>query len=207
MTAAGRLRPVNRIRATIPLAWTHNRHCEIRASNKYSICGAKIGDSMTNWTVSDIPDLSGKKAIVTGGNVGLGFKSVLELARHGASVVIACRSLDKGNDAIKRIQGEVPGTNLSSLRLDLTDQKSIAEFAADYQEEHSHLDILLNNAGVVNLESLQHTVDGHEMHMATNHYGHFALTVNLFGCLCKTTAARVVTVTSEAAKFWTDSIR
>ncbi|MDI1447052.1 oxidoreductase [Polyangium sp. 6x1] len=151
---------------------------------------------MANWKLSDIPDLSGKTAVVTGGNVGLGFKSALELARKGAEIVIGCRRLVSGEEAIGRIRQELPAAKLSCVALDLTNLASVAAFGAAYKERHVRLDILMNNAGVVNLETLQRTSDGHEMHMATNHYGHFALTAHLFGLLCRTRGARVVTLTS-----------
>lgn len=153
---------------------------------------------MKTWQLSNIPDLSGKKAIITGGNVGLGFKSALELARKGAAVVIACRRMESGIDAIQRIQQQLPQAEVECIPMDLTDTASIAAFSTAYQERYERLDILLNNAGVVNLEHHQLTKEGHEMHMATNHYGHFILTGHLFKRLCQTEGARVVTVTSGA---------
>lgn len=158
---------------------------------------------MPDWTLQDIPDLSGCTAIVTGGNVGLGFKSVFELARKGARVFIACRSIDKGNAAAARIQADVPAARLDAIELDLTDSASIERFAREVSSRTDRLDILLNNAGVVNLESLQRTPAGHEMHMATNHYGHFAVTGHLFPLLIATPDARVVTVTSGAYRYGT----
>lgn len=156
---------------------------------------------MKRWTISDIPDLTGKTAIVTGGNAGLGFVSALELARKGAEVVIACRRSDAGADAIARIRSKVPEAKVSCVPLDLTDQNSITTFADTYKSGHDRLDILLNNAGVVSLETLRHTSEGHEMHMATNHYGTFVLTGHLFELLCQTPGARVVTVTSGGARY------
>ncbi|MES0885174.1 oxidoreductase [Roseibium sp. SCP14] len=153
---------------------------------------------MSGWTFSNIPDLTGKRTIVTGGNVGLGFKSALELARKGAEVIIACRRPESGGQAIARIYQELPAAKLSCLPLDLTDLTSVTRFADTFVSCHDRLDILLNNAGVVNLETLRHTGQGHEMHMATNHYGHFALTAHLFPLLLQTGNARVVTVTSGA---------
>jgi NAD(P)-dependent dehydrogenase (short-subunit alcohol dehydrogenase family) len=138
---------------------------------------------------------------VTGGNVGLGFRSVLELARNGARVVIACRSIDKGNAAIKRVLSELPAARLDTVALDLTDPASIERFAGIVSDRTDRLDILLNNAGVVSLESLQRTPAGHEMHMATNHYGHFLLTGRLFPLLAATAGARVVTVTSGGYRY------
>lgn len=151
---------------------------------------------MPGWTLQDIPDLSGRTAIVTGGNVGLGFKSVLELARKGARVFIACHSIDRGDAAAAHIQADVGVAQLDVLELDLTDPASIERFAGEVSSRTDRLDILLNNAGVVSLASLQRTPAGHEMHMATNHYGHFAVTGHLFPLLIATPDARVVSITS-----------
>ena len=155
---------------------------------------------MARWTIADIPDLSGKHAIVTGGNVGLGFRSALELAKAGATVAIGCRRPDAGEAAIELITSAVPSANVVCIKLDLVDLDSVKAFAEDYTARCDRLDILLNNAAVVNLPTLQHTEQGHEMHMATNHYGHFALTRHLFPCITSTIGARVVTVSSTAYK-------
>ena len=153
---------------------------------------------MASWGLGDLPDLSGKTALITGGNIGLGFKSSLELARASAHVIIACRSQEKGADAIGRICSEVPSASLSHVALDLTSGTSIHACAEAVKQSHDRLDILMNNAGVVNLETLQHTETGHEMQMATNHFGHFALTGHLFSLLTGTLNARVVTLSSLA---------
>ncbi|MBV1933975.1 MAG: SDR family NAD(P)-dependent oxidoreductase [Parvibaculaceae bacterium] len=150
------------------------------------------------WTFDDIPELSGKVVIVTGGNIGLGFQSSLRLARRGAHVVIATRKLSNGHAAEKRIRALIPKASLETIALDLLEGDNIRAFFDKFSANHNRLDILLNNAGVVNLENLRHTAEGHEMHMATNHYGHFALTSHLFPLLCQTQDARVVTVTSAA---------
>ena len=158
---------------------------------------------MPAWSVRDIPDLHDRTAVVTGGNVGLGFRSALELGRKGATVLIACRSLDKGNAAAERIRAEIPAARLHAVALDLTDPVSIEHCAGEVASRTKRLDILLNNAGVVNLPALQRTPAGHEMHMATNHYGHFALTGLLFPMLAATPGARVVTVTSMSWRLGT----
>jgi NAD(P)-dependent dehydrogenase (short-subunit alcohol dehydrogenase family) len=153
------------------------------------------------WTQQDIPDLTGKVALITGGNVGLGFESARELAAHGATVVLAARNSDRNAAAVQRINAALSGCEVQALVLDLASPSSIAEFTQQFLARFSRLDILLNNAGVVNLESLQRTDSGHEMHMAVNHYGHFALTAQLFPLLVKTPAARVVTVSSLAYRY------
>ena len=150
------------------------------------------------WSLFDIPNLSGKVAIVTGGNVGLGFKTSLELARKGVAVTIACRSVEKGEEAAKKIKSEISEADVSVLSLDLINSNSIEKFSQDFSSKNNKLDLLINNAGVVNLENHQLTPEGQEMHMATNHLGHFSLTGKLFPLLTKTDDARVVLVSSLA---------
>ena len=154
----------------------------------------------SKWTTSNIPNLKSKIAIVTGGNIGLGYKSSLELARKGAIVVIACRSEEKGRRAIESIKMEIPNTTCDVIPLDLLNKDSIKQFSATFNNRYKQLDILLLNAGVVNLENLQRSTDGNEMHMATNHLGNFALTGRLFKVLKDTDDSRVVIVSSLAYK-------
>ncbi len=154
----------------------------------------------SNWTTSDIPNLESKIAIVTGGNIGLGYKSSLELAKKGAIVVIACRSEDKGSKAIESIKKQVPNATCDVIPLDLLDKDSIKQFSETFNDRYKQLSILLLNAGVVNLENLQRSTDGTEIHMATNHLGHFALTGRLFKVLKDTDNSRVVTISSLAYK-------
>ena len=146
-----------------------------------------------------MPSLKGKTTIVTGGNVGLGYRSSLEFAKRGAHVIIACRSVEKGTKAIAKMASDagVP-VSAETIALDLTDQHSIRRFSDSFLAKHSRLDILMNNAGVVNLDRLQRTNDQREMHFATNHLGHFALTAHLFDSILNTESARVVTLSSLA---------
>jgi len=153
-----------------------------------------------NWSNEDIPNLSGKIVIVTGGNKGLGYKSALEFAKKSASVVIACRNIDEGLSAKAKIISEVLAAKVDVIPLDLTDQASIRNFSDEFKQRCCRLDILLLNAGVVNLNRHQLTAGGQEMHMATNHLGHFALTGRLFDVLKNTENARVVTVSSLSYK-------
>ncbi|MDE0475323.1 MAG: SDR family NAD(P)-dependent oxidoreductase [Gammaproteobacteria bacterium] len=153
---------------------------------------------MPRWTLRDIPDLTGRTAMVTGGNAGLGFRSVLELARKGARVMLACRRTDKGDAAADRIRSELPDARLETVVLELTDPVGIERFADRVASRTNRLDILLNNAAAVGLAVLRRTPLGHEMHIATNHYGHFLVTGHLLPLLVATPGARVVTVTSAA---------
>jgi NAD(P)-dependent dehydrogenase (short-subunit alcohol dehydrogenase family) len=151
------------------------------------------------WKAADIPDLTGRRAIVTGANSGIGYHTALELARHGATVVLACRSAERGGAALRRIQAELPGASVSLGSLDLSSLESVRAFAADQTaDEDAPLDILVNNAGVMALPR-QSTADGFEMQFGTNHLGHFALTALLLAALRRGREPRVVTVTSMAA--------
>lgn len=151
---------------------------------------------MAGWNVRDIPDQFGRTAVVTGANSGIGFVTARELARHGARVVLACRSEERGSEAGDRIASEVPGADVEFVRLDLGDLDSVAEFAATFDHVYGErLDLLVNNAGVMALP-LGRTADGFETQFGVNHLGHFALTGLLLPALLATPGARVVTVSS-----------
>jgi NAD(P)-dependent dehydrogenase (short-subunit alcohol dehydrogenase family) len=149
------------------------------------------------WTTENIPDQSGKTVIVTGANSGIGYEASAVLARKGAKVIMACRSLEKGGTAVARIESQNPKGQLNLKQLDLADLKSVTRFANDFLAESERLDILINNAGVMAIP-YQQTADGFEMQFGTNHLGHFALTGKLFSLLQKTPGSRVVTVSSYA---------
>jgi len=147
------------------------------------------------WTATDIPDQTGKNAIVTGANSGLGYHTSLELAKKGAHVIMACRNKKKGNLAASRILNQVPSALLDVMSLDLASFSSIRFFAGNFSKKYNQLDILVNNAGVMALPKMK-TADGFEMQFGTNHLGHFALTALLFPILKKTVNSRVVTLSS-----------
>jgi NAD(P)-dependent dehydrogenase (short-subunit alcohol dehydrogenase family) len=144
------------------------------------------------WTAADIPDQSGRVAIVTGANSGLGLVTARELARAGARVVLACRSIDKGEEASTRIVSAVPAADVTAAVLDLADLESVRAFAAGAPGQ---IDLLINNAGVM-AAPRRLTRDGFESQFATNHLGHFALTGLVLGRLLTAPAPRVVTVSS-----------
>ena len=150
-----------------------------------------------NWTTENIPDLTGKVIIVTGGNSGLGYESVKAFAKKGAEVILASRSVDKG-EAAKKAMGQVKG-NISVLPLDLMDFSSIKSFTEKFQQKYKRLDVLLNNAGIMTTPYFT-TKDGLEAQMGTNHFGHFALTGLLFGLIKNTPESRIVNVSSMAHK-------
>ena len=149
---------------------------------------------MSGWNEKAVPGQSGRVAVVTGANSGIGYVTARELARKGARVVLACRSGVRGSAAADRIVAEVPGAEVEFGRLDLGDLASVREFAAAFPYER--LDLLVNNAGVMALP-YGTTVDGFETQFGVNHLGHFALTGLLLPMLLTTSGARVVTVSSE----------
>jgi NAD(P)-dependent dehydrogenase (short-subunit alcohol dehydrogenase family) len=147
----------------------------------------------------EIPDLSGKFAVVTGANSGLGLGLAKRLAAGGADVVLAIRSRAKGENAIAEIHRDVPAAKLNLRLVDLSSLKSVAALGDELVAEGRPIDILINNAGVMTPPERQETQDGYELQFGTNHLGHFALTGRLLPLLRAAAAARVVTVSSIAA--------
>ncbi|GGN56169.1 oxidoreductase [Streptomyces albiflavescens] len=148
---------------------------------------------MPGWTAHDIPDQTGRVAVVTGANSGLGYVTARELARRGARVVLACRSETRGRAAVHRVAGELPGADVEFGRLDLGDLASVRDFAEGFS--YDRLDLLVNNAGVM-APPYGTTADGFETQFGVNHLGHFALTGLLAPALLAAPGARVVTVSS-----------
>jgi NAD(P)-dependent dehydrogenase (short-subunit alcohol dehydrogenase family) len=150
---------------------------------------------MFEWTAANIPDQTGKFAIVTGTG-GLGYETALELASRGAEVVLAGRSRAKGAKSVAAILAEVPAAKVSFEELDLANLDSIAAFADRMKASHRALDILVNNAGVMSPPERKTTADGFELQFGTNHLGHFALTAHLLPLLRAAQKPRVTTVSS-----------
>ena len=153
--------------------------------------------SNNNWTVNDMPDLTGKVIVVTGANSGIGFEAAKEFARRGAQTIMACRSMDKAQAALDQIQAEIPNAPAEIMQLDLASQKSVRQFADAFKAKYDRLDVLANNAGIM-MVPYGVTEDGFERQFGTNHLGHFALTGLLIDLLIKTPGARVVNVSSNA---------
>jgi NAD(P)-dependent dehydrogenase (short-subunit alcohol dehydrogenase family) len=159
---------------------------------------------MSRWTAADMPDLHGRRAVVTGANSGLGFQTALELARHGADVVVAVRDVGRGEDAVTAMRADL-GSGAGSLEvaaLDLADLSSVAAFA-EAQATRGPLHLLVNNAGVMAIPRRE-TADGFEMQLGTNHLGHFALSLRLIPALKEAggqgATARIVTLASNVHK-------
>jgi NAD(P)-dependent dehydrogenase (short-subunit alcohol dehydrogenase family) len=152
------------------------------------------------WTTEDLPDLSEQTVLVTGANSGLGYESTKAFARNGATVVMACRSIDRGKQAAQEIREgiESTGATLEVRQCDLASLSSVAEFAAGVREEYDELHLLCNNAGVMAIPRKE-TEDGFEMQLGVNHLGHFALTGHLLDLLVETPGeTRIVTHSSTA---------
>ena len=156
------------------------------------------------WTADDLPDLFGKLIVVTGANSGIGFQAAKEFANKGASVVLACRSIEKARAAAALITAARSQASVDVMELDLAHLESVHNFARNFGARHRNLHVLCNNAGVMALP-YRRTTDGFEMQFATNHLGHFALTGLLLETLLRTEGARVVTVSSGA--HWMGGIR
>lgn len=154
---------------------------------------------MNRWTEADIPDLTGRVAVVTGANTGLGFETARALAEHGARVVLACRDRSRAEDAARRITERSPGTSIDCVELDLADLSSVRAAAATIRSRFDRIDLLINNAGVTGLTG--RTEDGFEIQFGINHLGHFALTGLLIDRIVAAAAARVVTVSSIGHRF------
>jgi len=150
------------------------------------------------WTADQIPSQTGKIALVTGANSGIGYQAALELARHGAHVLLGCRNASKGLTALERLNREAPGALAEVVELDMASLASVRGFAEAFVGTGSALDLLINNAGVMALPKRETTVDGFERQFGTNHLGHFALTGLLMPALLKAAVPRVVTVSSLA---------
>lgn len=150
-----------------------------------------------SWRATDIPDQSGRVAVVTGANGGLGLETARELARRGARVLMAVRNQEKAQEAMADIRESAPDASLALVSLDLGAQASVRAAADRILGEHDRVDLLVNNAGVMGIPE-QKTADGYEMQFGVDHLGHWTLTALLLPALLRSPDARIVTVTSTA---------
>jgi NAD(P)-dependent dehydrogenase (short-subunit alcohol dehydrogenase family) len=151
----------------------------------------------TKWTAADVPDQSGRVAIVTGSNTGLGYETALVLASRGARVVMAVRDTAKGEAAAARLVGQIPRADVTVQPLDMGSLQSIRTTAAELKSAYPRIDLLINNAGVM-YPPKQVTKDGFELQFGTNHLGAFALTGLLLENMLPVEGSRVVAVASIA---------
>lgn len=157
------------------------------------------------WKAEHIPNLSGRRFLITGANSGIGYSAALKLARKDAELILACRDLSKGQAALARLREEAPGAQVEVASLDLASLASVRNFAANELARGRPLHVLINNAGVMAVPRRTLTADGFEMQFGTNVLGHFALTGLLWPALEQAAAgvaepARVVTIASIAHK-------
>jgi NAD(P)-dependent dehydrogenase (short-subunit alcohol dehydrogenase family) len=149
----------------------------------------------SKWTAADVPDQSGRVAIVTGSNTGIGYEAAAVLADKGAHVVLAVRNLDKGKEAAARIAAKTSNGDVTLQELDLSSLDSVRKAADDLRAAYPRIDLLINNAGVMYTPKAT-TKDGFELQFGTNHLGHFALTGQLLDNLLPVEGSRVVTISS-----------
>jgi NAD(P)-dependent dehydrogenase (short-subunit alcohol dehydrogenase family) len=153
------------------------------------------GKARGRWTAADVPDQSGRTAVVTGASGGLGLQTAKVLAGRGATVVLACRDLGKAEQAAELIRDQAGPGSVAIVHLDLAWMASVRQAADDIRAACPRLDLLINNAAVM-AAPYHRTEDGFEVTFATNHLGHFALTGLLLGRLLQTPGSRIVTVSS-----------
>lgn len=149
----------------------------------------------TKWSIEDVPDMSGRRVVVTGANSGIGLETSRYLASAGATVIMACRNRNKANQAMSDIRGTTSAGELVAVDLDLGNLTSVRSMVAELERTVGGIDVLINNAGVMALDRGV-TDDGFETHFGINHLGHFALTNSLLPLLEKSGSGRVVTVSS-----------
>jgi NAD(P)-dependent dehydrogenase (short-subunit alcohol dehydrogenase family) len=155
---------------------------------------------MKRWTSDDVPPQNGRTAIVTGANTGIGFETARELVNKGANVILACRNLEKGREAVARIEAKRYGGTAELRLLDLSDLASVHDFAQRILADKKRLDLLINNAGVM-VPPFGRTKQGFELQFGTNHLGHFALGAHLLPLLQATPDSRLVVVYSMVYRF------
>jgi NAD(P)-dependent dehydrogenase (short-subunit alcohol dehydrogenase family) len=150
---------------------------------------------MSKWTTADIPGQTGRVAVITGSNTGLGYETAAALAAKGANVVLAVRNIEKGKNAAALIVLRNPGANVTVQELDLSSLESVRAAADQLRSDYDKIDLLINNAGV-SYSNKSTTKDGFELHFGTNHLGHFAFTGLLLDRVVAVPSSRVVTVSS-----------
>jgi NAD(P)-dependent dehydrogenase (short-subunit alcohol dehydrogenase family) len=154
---------------------------------------------MKHWKTDQISSQNGKVIIVTGGGSGIGLEAAKALAAKGAEVILAVRTVEKGDRAAARIREVSPDANVSVMHLDLGDLGLVKQFTDQFKSRYNRLDILINNAGVM-VPPYKKTAEGYELQFGTNHLGHFTLTGLLMQRLLETPDSRIVTVSSIAAR-------
>ncbi len=158
------------------------------------------------WSEDDMGDQSGRVAVVTGANSGIGFETARALAQRGADVILACRNPERAADARERIETLSPAGSVHVLLVDLGDLDSVAGACAEFRARFERLDLLVNNAGAILMDEGT-TAQGFETHIGVNHLGHFALTGGLLPVILATEGSRIVTVSSMGHRSGTHRTR
>jgi NAD(P)-dependent dehydrogenase (short-subunit alcohol dehydrogenase family) len=157
----------------------------------------RVRGTAGQWTEVDVPDQSGRTAVITGGNSGIGFEAARVLAGRGARLILGCRDRGKAHDAVTRIRAAAPGADVRVVPLDLASLDSVKAAAGQIRSACEGIDLLINNAGVM-MPPYGRTADGFELQLGVNHLGHFGLTGLLIDRLAALPGARVVTVSSNS---------
>ncbi|MBC8110917.1 MAG: SDR family NAD(P)-dependent oxidoreductase [Verrucomicrobia bacterium] len=155
---------------------------------------------MTKWSIDQMPAQPGKVAVVTGANNGIGYQTTLGLVKKGVEVVMACRNMQKAEEAKARILRLEPKAQIKPMMIDLSSLHEVKKFAGQFQRQYSRLDLLINNAGIM-MSPYKITTDGFENQLASNYIGHFALTGLLLSLLTNISGSRVVTLSSLSYKW------
>jgi NAD(P)-dependent dehydrogenase (short-subunit alcohol dehydrogenase family) len=153
---------------------------------------------MSNFTIRDIPPQTGRIVVVTGATSGIGYETAKALAGAGARVIVASRNEKKGAEVLASIRATHAGAEVSFEPLDLSRLSSVADCARRIADSVSHIDLLINNAGVMSIPTRHETVDGFEMQFGANYVGHFALNMRLLPKVFAARTPRVITVSSLA---------
>ncbi|KAJ3089975.1 hypothetical protein HK102_005019 [Quaeritorhiza haematococci] len=167
-------------------------------ANKPGLFDCLTGARATDYSANDVPDLTGKVAVITGANVGLGRESAFALARKNAHVILACRSKEKALPVVEEIKKETKNEKVEFLQVDLASFASVQNFCKEFLAKDLALHILMNNAGIMAPPKWQTSTDGLEIQIAANHFGHFLLTRGLLPALKRGRPSRVVVLSSYA---------
>ena len=157
-------------------------------------------EPVNNWNIEKVPLQPGKVAIVTGANSGIGYRTTLGLVEKDIEVIMACRNMQKAEEAKAKILQVCPKAKIKSMMVDLGSLIEVRKFAHEFQRHFNKLDLLINNAGIM-MSPYKVTQEGFENQLATNYIGHFALTGLLFPFLTSTSGSRIVTLSSLSYKW------
>ena len=159
---------------------------------------------MRNWSLNEVPSQSGKVAIVTGANSGIGYEVTLGLIKTGFEVIMACRNLQKAEEAKVKILHQYPKANINLMRVDTSSLNEVKKFVEQFKNRYQNLHLLVNNAGIM-MSPHKVSEDGYENQLATNYIGHFALTGLLLPILTNTSGSRIISLSSLSYK-WSEII-